>query len=71
MQPLQAIESYFLITALSGALEDSVGKTNALCQISKLLLHLECPSYAEVSMKSSELQKSLASPGKIPLGNPG
>ncbi|XP_034955423.1 separin [Zootoca vivipara] len=53
-KPLQAIESYFLITALSRALEDSVGRTNAFCQISKLLLHLECPSYAETTLKEAE-----------------
>uniref|UniRef100_A0A8C6XXF3 separase n=1 Tax=Naja naja TaxID=35670 RepID=A0A8C6XXF3_NAJNA len=50
-KPLEAIESFFLITALSGALKDFVGKTSALCQIVKLLLQLECPSYAKVSMK--------------------
>lgn len=50
-QPLQAMETYFLIARLSGALQDSVGMTNALCQIAKLFLFLECPSYAEVSMK--------------------
>ncbi|XP_032994487.1 separin [Lacerta agilis] len=54
-KPLQAIESYFLITALFGALEDSLGRSNALCQISKLLLHLECPSYAETTLKEAEL----------------
>uniref|UniRef100_A0A6J0SG72 separase n=1 Tax=Pogona vitticeps TaxID=103695 RepID=A0A6J0SG72_9SAUR len=53
-KPLQAMESYFLITNLSGALKDSVGKTNALCQIVKLLLQLECPSYAEATLKEAE-----------------
>ncbi|XP_062979177.1 separin [Elgaria multicarinata webbii] len=53
-KPLQAMESYFLITALSGALQDSVGKTSALCQIAKLLLQLECPSYAETILKEAE-----------------
>ncbi|XP_061470711.1 separin isoform X2 [Rhineura floridana] len=53
-KPLQAMESYFLITALSAALEDSVGKTNALCQIAKLLLQLECPIYAETILKEAE-----------------
>ncbi|XP_063149037.1 separin [Candoia aspera] len=54
-KPLEAIESFFLITALSGALKDFVGKTNALCQIAKLLLQLECPSYAEAVLREAEL----------------
>ncbi|XP_032094877.1 separin [Thamnophis elegans] len=54
-KPLEAIESFFLITALSDALKDFVGKTSALCQIVKLLLQLECPSYAETLLKEAEL----------------
>ncbi|XP_053153378.1 separin isoform X2 [Hemicordylus capensis] len=53
-KPLQAIESYFLITTLSGALEDSIGMINALCQIARLLLLLQCPSYAENTLKEAE-----------------
>ncbi|XP_034275057.1 separin isoform X2 [Pantherophis guttatus] len=54
-QPLEAIESFFLIITLSGAFKDFVGKTSALCQIVKLLLQLECPSYAETLLKEAEL----------------
>ncbi|XP_029140218.1 separin [Protobothrops mucrosquamatus] len=54
-KPLEAIESFFLITALSDALKDFVGKTSALCQIVKLLLQLECPSYAETLLREAEL----------------
>ncbi|KAG8129608.1 hypothetical protein E2320_016298 [Naja naja] len=54
-KPLEAIESFFLITALSGALKDFVGKTSALCQIVKLLLQLECPSYAKTLLEEAEL----------------
>ncbi|KAH0629032.1 hypothetical protein JD844_010779 [Phrynosoma platyrhinos] len=53
-KPLQAMESYFLIATLSGTLKDAVGKTNALCQIAKLLLQLQCPSYAEIILKEAE-----------------
>nr|XP_008101791.1 PREDICTED: separin [Anolis carolinensis] len=53
-KPLQAMESYFLIATLSSALKDVVGKTNALCQITKLLFQLECPSYAEIILKEAE-----------------
>ncbi|XP_039188651.1 separin [Crotalus tigris] len=54
-KPLEAIESFFLITALCDALKDFVGKTSALCQIVKLLLQLECPSYAETLLREAEL----------------
>ncbi|XP_026569521.1 separin [Pseudonaja textilis] len=54
-KPLEAIESFSLITALSGALKDFVGKTSALCQIVKLLLQLECPSYAKTLLEEAEL----------------
>ncbi|KAJ7317689.1 hypothetical protein JRQ81_003851 [Phrynocephalus forsythii] len=53
-KPLQAMESYFLIANLSDALKDLVGKTNALCQIAKLLLQLECPSSAEATLKEAD-----------------
>ncbi|NWZ30408.1 ESPL1 protein, partial [Asarcornis scutulata] len=46
-KPLQAIESYLLVRALCGALGDSLGMAGALCQVTKLLLQLECHSYAE------------------------
>ncbi|XP_042306170.1 separin [Sceloporus undulatus] len=52
-KPLQAMESYFLIATLFDALQDAVGKTNALCQIVKLLLQLQCPSYAEIILKEA------------------
>ncbi|XP_067320360.1 separin [Anolis sagrei] len=53
-KPLQAMESYFLIATLSSALKDVVAKTSALCQITKLLLQLECPGYAEIILKEAE-----------------
>ncbi|XP_060108172.1 separin [Heteronotia binoei] len=53
-KPLQAIESYFLISELSSALADVLGMTNALCQIAKLFIQLECPGYAEMVLKEAE-----------------
>ncbi|KAL8164005.1 UNVERIFIED_CONTAM: hypothetical protein K2H54_043533, partial [Gekko kuhli] len=53
-KPLQAIESYFLISELSSALADALGTTSALCQIAKLFFQLECPSYAEMVLKEAE-----------------
>ncbi|NXI66316.1 ESPL1 protein, partial [Anseranas semipalmata] len=48
-KPLQAMESYLLVRALCGALGDNLGMAGALCQVTKLLLQLECHSYAKAS----------------------
>uniref|UniRef100_A0A8D2J4E5 separase n=1 Tax=Varanus komodoensis TaxID=61221 RepID=A0A8D2J4E5_VARKO len=53
-KPLKAMESYFLIKALCDALQDSIGKTSALCHVAKLLLQLDCPSYAETILMEAE-----------------
>ncbi|XP_032063192.1 separin [Aythya fuligula] len=62
-KPLQAIESYLLVRALCGALGDSLGMAGALCQVTKLLLQLECHSYAELFLAETEscLQKANSS----------
>ncbi|NWH81005.1 ESPL1 protein, partial [Piaya cayana] len=59
-KPLQAVESYLLVRALCSALGDSRGMANALCHITKLLLELECPSYAQLFLEEAEscLQKA-------------
>ncbi|XP_040395533.1 separin isoform X2 [Cygnus olor] len=59
-KPLQAMESYLLVRALCGALGDSLGMAGALCQVTKLLLQLECHSYAELFLEETEscLQKA-------------
>ncbi|KAM9177083.1 separin [Mergus octosetaceus] len=59
-KPLQAIESYLLVRALCGALGDSLGMAGALCQVTKLLLQLECHSYAKLFLEETEscLQKA-------------
>ncbi|NXQ82068.1 ESPL1 protein, partial [Nyctibius grandis] len=53
-KPLQAMESYLLVRALCGALGDSLGEAGALCHVTKLLLQLECPSYAQLFLEETE-----------------
>ncbi|NXT95404.1 ESPL1 protein, partial [Anhinga rufa] len=59
-KPLQAMESYLLVRALCSALGDSLGTAGALCQVTKLLFWLECPSYAQLFLEETEscLQKA-------------
>ncbi|XP_065515782.1 separin isoform X3 [Lathamus discolor] len=59
-KPLQALESYLLVKALCSALGDSLGTASALCQVTKLLFQLECPSYAQLFLEETEscLQKA-------------
>ncbi|NXW10706.1 ESPL1 protein, partial [Fregetta grallaria] len=59
-KPLQAMESYLLLRALCDALGDSLGTAGALCQVTKLLVQLECPSYAQLFLEETEscLQKA-------------
>ncbi|XP_009875206.1 PREDICTED: separin, partial [Apaloderma vittatum] len=58
-KPLQAIESYLLVKSLCDALGDSLAAAGALCQVTKLLFQLECPSYAQLFLEEveSRLQK--------------
>ncbi|NXN65624.1 ESPL1 protein, partial [Himantopus himantopus] len=53
-KPLQAMESYLLVRALCGVLGDSLGTAGALCQVTKLLFQLECPSYAQLFLEETE-----------------
>ncbi|NXC43724.1 ESPL1 protein, partial [Penelope pileata] len=53
-KPLQAMESYLLVRALCSALGDNLGTAGALCQVTKLLLQLECPSYAKLFLEETE-----------------
>ncbi|NXX57412.1 ESPL1 protein, partial [Scopus umbretta] len=59
-KPFQAMESYLLVRALCGALGDSLGTARALCQVTRLLFQLECPSYAQLFLEETEscLQKA-------------
>ncbi|XP_043939827.1 separin [Protopterus annectens] len=53
-RPLQAVESCLLVLRLAEALSDSFAVVKALCQLSKLLFMLECPSYAEIYLDKAE-----------------
>uniref|UniRef100_A0A803XV34 separase n=1 Tax=Meleagris gallopavo TaxID=9103 RepID=A0A803XV34_MELGA len=53
-EPLQALESYLLVRGLCRALGDDLGTASALCQVTKLLLQLECPSYAQLFLEEAE-----------------
>ncbi|NXX76999.1 ESPL1 protein, partial [Urocolius indicus] len=62
-KPLQAMESYLLVRDLCKALGDNLGMASALCQVTKLLFQLECPSYAQLFLEQTEscLQKAPSS----------
>ncbi|XP_061871449.1 separin [Colius striatus] len=62
-KPLQAMESYLLVRDLCNALGDNLGMASALCQVTKLLFQLECPSYAQLFLEEMEscLQKAPSS----------
>uniref|UniRef100_A0A8C9EQA6 separase n=1 Tax=Pavo cristatus TaxID=9049 RepID=A0A8C9EQA6_PAVCR len=53
-KPLQAVESYLLVRGLCSTLGDDLGTAGALCQVTKLLLQLECPSYAQLFLEETE-----------------
>ncbi|KYO44124.1 separin [Alligator mississippiensis] len=53
-KPLQAVECYLLLRTLCRALEDQLGTASALCQVTKLLFHLECPSDAKLFLEEAE-----------------
>ncbi|NXF00100.1 ESPL1 protein, partial [Menura novaehollandiae] len=48
-QPIQALESFLLLRSLCRRLGDIPGRAGALCQLSRILLQLECPSQAQVN----------------------
>ncbi|NWX36214.1 ESPL1 protein, partial [Notiomystis cincta] len=47
-KPIQALESFLLLQSLCQRLGDNLGAAEALCQLTRLLLQLECPSQAQV-----------------------
>ncbi|NXA56987.1 ESPL1 protein, partial [Nothocercus julius] len=58
-KPLQALESYLLARSLCNTLGDNLGMAGALCQVTKLLFQLECPSYAKASLFLEETESCL------------
>uniref|UniRef100_K7GBT1 separase n=1 Tax=Pelodiscus sinensis TaxID=13735 RepID=K7GBT1_PELSI len=53
-KPLQSMESYLLIRTLCSGLGDWLGTGSALCQVTKLLFQLECPSEAKSFLEEAE-----------------
>ncbi|NXU11613.1 ESPL1 protein, partial [Pardalotus punctatus] len=49
-QPIQALESFLLLRSLCRRLGDNLGSSNALSEITRILLQLECPSQAQVNL---------------------
>ncbi|NWH90997.1 ESPL1 protein, partial [Aegithalos caudatus] len=49
-KPIQALESFLLLRSLCQKLGDNLGMANSLCQITWILLQLECPSQAQVNL---------------------
>ncbi|NXD04100.1 ESPL1 protein, partial [Certhia familiaris] len=54
-KPIQALESFLLLRTLCRRLGDNLGMANSLCQLSRILLQLECPSQAQVFLEELEL----------------
>ncbi|NXO62832.1 ESPL1 protein, partial [Phainopepla nitens] len=54
-KPIQALESFLLLRSLCWRLGDNLGMANSLCQITRILLQLECPSQAQVFLEELEL----------------
>ncbi|XP_030054032.1 separin [Microcaecilia unicolor] len=52
-KPLQSIKIYLLLRRLMEALKDGLGLVNVLCQLTKLLFQLECPTYAQVYLEEA------------------
>ncbi|NXF79773.1 ESPL1 protein, partial [Sclerurus mexicanus] len=50
-QPMQALESFLLLRSLCRRLGDVAGAAGALSNLTRLLLQLECPSRAQVSLE--------------------
>ncbi|NXI08847.1 ESPL1 protein, partial [Irena cyanogastra] len=54
-KPIQALESFLLLRSLCRRLGDRLGTANSLCQLTQILLQLECPSQAQVFLEELEL----------------
>ncbi|NWH99089.1 ESPL1 protein, partial [Tichodroma muraria] len=54
-KPIQALESFLLLRSLCRRLGDNLGVANSLCQLTRILLQLECPSQAQVFLEELEL----------------
>ncbi|KAM8981065.1 separin isoform X1 [Sarcophilus harrisii] len=59
-KPLQALETYLLLHTLSENLKDYIRAASASCHITRILLTLDCPSYAQVYLKEAESSLQLS-----------
>ncbi|NXC35678.1 ESPL1 protein, partial [Campylorhamphus procurvoides] len=50
-KPLQALESFLLLRSLCQRVGDIPGTAGAVSNLTRLLLQLECPSHAQVSLE--------------------
>ncbi|MGH0177277.1 UNVERIFIED_CONTAM: hypothetical protein FKN15_074856, partial [Acipenser sinensis] len=61
-KPLQALDSYLLVSRLSRSLSDPLGSVSALCHLTKLLLEMDCPSLAQVLQEGMVIMYLLGKP---------
>ncbi|XP_041097553.1 separin [Polyodon spathula] len=61
-KPLQALDSYLLVSRLSRSLSDPLGSVSALCHLAKLLLEMDCPSLAQPHLEEAEACLKSAAP---------
>ncbi|XP_058869042.1 separin-like [Acipenser ruthenus] len=61
-KPLQALDSYLLVSRLSRSLSDPLGSVSALCHLTKLLLEMDCPSLAQPHLEEAEACLKSADP---------
>ncbi|XP_041256230.1 separin, partial [Onychostruthus taczanowskii] len=54
-KPIQALESFLLLRSLCRRLGDRLGTATALCQLTRILLRLDCPAQAQVFLEELEL----------------
>ncbi|XP_020821918.1 separin [Phascolarctos cinereus] len=59
-KPLQALETYSLLRTLSENLKDYIKAASASCHITRILLTLDCPSYAQLYLKEAESSLQLS-----------
>ncbi|XP_027714178.1 separin isoform X1 [Vombatus ursinus] len=59
-KPLQALETHLLLRTLSENLKDCIRAASASCHITRILLTLDCPSYAQLYLKEAESSLQLS-----------
>ncbi|XP_074081900.1 separin [Macrotis lagotis] len=59
-KPLQALETHLLIRTLSENLKDYIKAAGASCHLTRILLTLDCPSYAQLYLEEAESSLKLS-----------